>query len=275
MATGENDLTRDVLNRAMDLYGRDQELNPNQRDLGIGDVRDIADQLGVPQRYVSEALAQPMVRPPSKHTPTAFVAERYVTHSAQEAQTASLEYLRRCQQLVPSHSVPFGHRLESTPIGDLTGFFKDEGEGLSTFRNLDFTVHPVDEITSVIRLQAEVMAKKTATITGASIGGGATAMVISIPLIIGFSDNIFVLMLAVLAPLFVGIAGALLGIYSWNLYITKTANTFTTALNQAAYVMDNPLPAPVSPGHQLAEGAGKIIGAFIRGLGGEDKSRKV
>ena len=273
MATGEDDLTRDVLNRAMDLYGRDQVLGAEQRDLSISDVREIADQLGVPQRYVTAALAQPMVRKPSKHQPTTYVAERYVTHSAADAKEAGLEYFRRREGMVPVHSVPFGCRLGETESYDFLGFIEDSELRLTTFKQVDFTVHKVDAHTSVIRLEASVTPVRHTMVAGASIGVVTTSTALCLAGLALGVPAIATLLLIVTGFLLGGAAGARIGLYLWQQWVDKLEHVLTQSLNGAADVLDNPLPPPTSPGQQLAEGAGKIIGAFVRGLGEQHKRK--
>lgn len=272
MATGEDDLTRDVLNRAMDLYGQDQALRGEQRDLGIADVRDIADQLGVPQRYVTAALSQPMIRKPSRRHPTTYTAERYVTHSAKDVKEAGLEYFRRRERMVPMHTVPFGYRLAEADTVDFLGFMEEDKLQLTAFKQVEYTVHKVDEVTSVIRLQADVPPASRFVGSGAGIGAVAlgTAFALMIQMFGGSGEA---LAFAVVGGGFTGAgAGALGGWFAWQHWIDKLESVLTVSINGAADVLDNPLPpTPQSAGQQLAEGAGKIIGAFVRGLGDQKK----
>lgn len=272
MATGEDDLTRDVLNRAMDMYGQDQILRGDSHDLGIADVRDIADQLGVPQRYVTAALNQPMIRKPSRRSPTTYTAERYVTHSVKDVKEAGLEYFRRRERMVPIHTVPFGYRLAESETIDFLGFYEEDKLQLTAFKQVEYTVHKVDEVTSVIRLQADVPPATRAVTAGASIG--AVVLTTSFALLMeAFGANGQALAIAAVGGAFTGAgAGAMVGWFSWQHWIDKLETVLTTSINGAADVLDNPLPpSPQSAGQQLAEGAGKIIGAFVRGLGDQKK----
>lgn len=268
MATGEDDLTRDVLNRAMDLYGQDQALRGEQRDLGIADVRDIADQLGVPQRYVTAALSQPMIRKPSRRNPTTYTAERYVTHNANDVKEAGLEYFRRRERMVPMHTVPFGYRMAEADTIDFIGFLEEDKLQLTAFKQVEYTVHKVDEGTSVIRLQADV--PPATRFIGGGAGIGAVVMTTTFALLlqaIGASGE--AMAIGAVGGAFTGAgAGAIGGWLTWQHWIDKLEAVLTVSINGAADVLDNPLPpSPQTAGQQLAEGAGKIIGAFVRGLG--------
>lgn len=275
MATGEDDLTRDVLNRAMDLYGQDQVLRGEQRDLGIADVRDIADQLGVPQQYVTAALNQPMIRRPSRKHPTTYTAERYVTHNAKEVKAAGLEYFRRRERMVPVHTVPFGVRLSESDTVDFLGFLDEDKLQLTAFKQVEFTVHKVDDVTCVIRLQGDVPPANRFLLSGAGIGAVTITTLFALTMqAIGASGEATAIA-AVGGALSGSGAGALAGWFVWQHWIDKLESVLTASINGAADVLDNPLPpTAMSAGQQLAEGAGKIIGAFVRGLGEQKQQPK-
>ncbi|WP_336249008.1 hypothetical protein [Stomatohabitans albus] len=266
MATGEHDLTRDVLNRAMDLYGRDQVAGDTHQDLNISDVRDIADQLGVPQHYVSEALAQPMIRPPATRRASTYVAERYVSHPANEVLAGAVTYLRRREGFVPDYSVPYGYRLKKATGLELLDLINETETTLADFKYLDVTIQSIDDETSVLRIQTTVMPANTAIGLGA-LGGAIAGGVIGwfAGLVATDSGALTAGMTAVGIIMGTGI-GVPVGLYWWKYQITSYGEVLTRAICGAGDVIDNPLPEPVSPTQQLAEGAGKIIGAFVRGL---------
>lgn len=267
MTNRESELNRELLQNALDLHGRDQRISQEDCDLSLTDVREIAAELGVPSAYVDQALNQPLVRYPTKDAPQTFIAERYVTHNAQEVLGAALTYMDRIERYSPEHPIAFGYHLKPKTQPDAAMIFEDDAGRLDGFTGLDVSVHQVEEGLSILRIKGQLVARGSNVATGTGVGVLMGGFLSFTPIFV-LSDNLLTAIIgATVGAAVTGIAGYLGSRHLWHSRIHTLGERLGLALNAAAATVDNPLPPQKDVGTQLAEGAGRVIGAFMRGLG--------